>query len=191
MDWAGQVLEHTVGVTLGEYMQEHIFTPLGMTSTGFWPGVPLEALERQVDWSYRQEDGSLIPGPSTLPSEPEMQSGGAGLFSTARDYAVFLQAFLAGDVVSEHSMELMFTPQLNERQIEDLMAAAAVDPYGIAAEFPPNTQLTWGLAGIMNIEDMPGKRAANSTSWSGVAGSRWVSRSLHMKYFQVSPQQMC
>ena len=35
IDWIGKLVEVVSGKSLGTYMQENIFAPLGMTSTGY------------------------------------------------------------------------------------------------------------------------------------------------------------
>lgn len=37
MEWAGQVIERTAGMSLGAYVEKHIFAPLGVTDATFAP----------------------------------------------------------------------------------------------------------------------------------------------------------
>ena len=46
IDWAGQVVEGITGKRLGEVMQERIFAPLGMTSSGLHPDAAMRAAPR-------------------------------------------------------------------------------------------------------------------------------------------------
>jgi hypothetical protein len=111
------------------------------------------------------------------PEKHEIESGGGGMFTTASDYARFLRAFLKGQLVKEETMKQMQTPQLNETQVK-LFQAIAFHPLvhnTFAPEFRPGTKITHGLGGMLNTEDVPGKRKAGSIAWSGILNSRWVS----------------
>jgi CubicO group peptidase (beta-lactamase class C family) len=173
-DWAAQALERITGQTIGAYAQEHVLGPLGMKDTGFWPEKLPHVANRTAEFSFR--DGtSLNPGPSPLPREHPVESGGAGLFSTASDYAKAIQAVLGSKLVGEATTDAMFEPQLSEAQSSMLMAIAAASHDMFAPEFPRDMELNWGLAGLVNMEDVPQKRRKGSLAWSGMANARWVS----------------
>ncbi|KAK7429034.1 hypothetical protein QQZ08_004441 [Neonectria magnoliae] len=174
VDWAGQVLERVTRKTLGEYMQENIFDPLGMGDTGFWPEKLPQTADRTVACTYRKGD-KLEPGPLPTPKEHEMESGGAGIFSTAHDYAVFFHGFLQGKLVQGETLRAMFTPQLNEAQ-SSMLEMICYRPRahdGFAPEFPTGLKLNHGIGGVINVEDVPGKRRKGSLMWSGMCNSRW------------------
>jgi methyl acetate hydrolase len=74
------------------YFRESIFAPLGMTDTGF---LISSAQKKRVAQLYtRKADGSLAPGAFSPTHRPEFFMGGAGLFSTPRNYMAFLQMLL-------------------------------------------------------------------------------------------------
>lgn len=181
-DWAGQVLEHVTGQSLGQYMQEHIFDPLGMSDTSFWPNkVPqTQTKDRKIKIAMRnRKTGLLEPTSWDLPEKHETESGGGGLFSTAADYARVLQAHLQGRLLKPETMKEMLTPQLNEQQksLFETIAFAPSVHNTFAPEFTEGTEISHGLAGMLNLHDVPGKRRALSVAWSGMHNSRWVSRS--------------
>jgi methyl acetate hydrolase len=63
-----------------------------MTDTGF---LISSAQKKRVAQLYtRKADGSLAPGAFSPPHRPEFSMGGAGLFSTPRNYMAFLQMLL-------------------------------------------------------------------------------------------------
>ncbi|KAI9155418.1 Beta-lactamase [Paramyrothecium foliicola] len=174
IDWAGQVLEKVTGQSLGAYMQEHIFEPLGIQDTTFWPGRVPQASQRTIAYAYRK-DGILESGPKPTPEQHEVECGGAGLYSTAADYALFLSAFLQGKLLREETVKQMFTPQLNEAQggILEMLAYNVGIQDALAPEFPKGLKLNHGIGGVMNMEDVPGKRRKGSLMWSGACNSRW------------------
>lgn len=91
-DVLGRVVEVVSGQTLGAYLQEHIFTPLGMTDTGF--SVPPEHHGRIAEPFARDPEGGLQMRVIDVREAAAMESGGGGLASTASDYARFLQFML-------------------------------------------------------------------------------------------------
>ena len=93
IDILGAVIEVLSGQTLGEYLKETIFDPLGMENTGFY--VPAEKQDR-IATLYRIHEG-LKPEKRGYPaSKPIFESGGGGLFSTVEDYSRFAQMLLGG-----------------------------------------------------------------------------------------------
>ena len=93
IDVLGAVIEVLSGKTLGEYLKETIFDPLGMKDTGFF--VPPEKQSRAATLYHIRE--GMKPDGRTYPSEkPIFESGGGGLFSTLEDYSRFAQMLLRG-----------------------------------------------------------------------------------------------
>lgn len=124
-DVLGRLVEVVAGVSFGEFLRARIFEPLGMPDTGFL--VPEPKLGRLAS-IYRTDRGGglqkLPEGPleeehvvfsSTYPHRGprRYQSGGAGLVSTAIDYARFAQMLLNGGeldgtrLLSRKTVELM------------------------------------------------------------------------------------
>lgn len=92
----GQIVEKVSGQYLKEYLEEFVFGPLGMETTVFNPINPLRRIvPTEVDPS-----GNLIHG--VVHDEKARYFGGntghAGLFSTARDIALFSQTLLNGGI---------------------------------------------------------------------------------------------
>ena len=127
VDVQGAIVERISGQSFGEYLEEHIFAPLGMEDSAFY--VPDEKRSRfsQV-FGYNPEDGKLVPLPEdyvlfnlgykkeTLP----MESGGGGLVSTMDDYAAFCQMMLNGG-------ELNGVRVLEEKTAEQMTANSLPD----------------------------------------------------------------
>lgn len=109
VDVLGHVIEKVSGQTLADYLEERIFAPLGMKDTGFRvapedeerlaavyrPAGDDQAIERLPEGPNKQ--GNLTYSASyPLDRESRYYSGGAGLVSTARDYARFARMLLEG-----------------------------------------------------------------------------------------------
>lgn len=171
IDWATAILEQVTGQRLSAYMAENILGPLGMKNTGFWP-------EAVAKIPFRASNGCLEDAPSPLSKEHPLESGGAGLFSTTGDYSKMLLAVLQGKLLGEDSMELLFTPQLNSELQKCLMEKVAIAPDVYAAEYPAGTPANFALGGMVNLEDIPGKRSKGSMMWSGYPNPHWVGPTL-------------
>jgi CubicO group peptidase (beta-lactamase class C family) len=100
LDVLGYFIEVVSGQPFDVFLQKRLFEPLGMTDTGFY--LPAEKANRLVA-VQKPEGGSWVRYPVTFynPDYPitgakSFFSGGAGLCSTAKDYATFLQMYLNG-----------------------------------------------------------------------------------------------
>lgn len=87
---AGYIVERVSGQPFADYTEEHVFTPLGMTSTTFREPLPAP-LESRMAAGYELEDGRLVAQPFELFSN--IMPAGSGT-STAHDMARFIQALL-------------------------------------------------------------------------------------------------
>lgn len=122
-DILGAVVEKASGLTLDEFFRSKIFEPLKMNDSYFY--LPPEKSDRLATvYSIRAEgkiqkapdggmgQGDYVNGPRTC------FSGGAGLVSTATDYARFLQMLLNGGeidgvrLLSPKSIEMMTENQV-------------------------------------------------------------------------------
>lgn len=97
-DVCGRLIEVISGQDLNEYLEEHIFTPLGMDDTSF--EVPQEKATRLVtNYTDRRGDKLTVtdhPKDSDFTKTVTHFSGGGGLVSTTSDYLAFCQMLLNG-----------------------------------------------------------------------------------------------
>jgi CubicO group peptidase (beta-lactamase class C family) len=169
-DILGVLIARATDMTLGELLQERIFTPLGMKDTGF--SVPAEKLPRLATTYWTNpETGSLevIDGvtDSRWASPPVFESGAGGLVSTADDLLAFGEMMLhKGEyrnkrILSRPSVELMTTDQIPAEQ-------KAASPF-----FPAsweNRGWGFGVAIVTRRDDLatPGRYG-----WFGGYGTSW------------------
>lgn len=131
-DVLGYLIEVISGMPLDKYLQQKIFAPLGMKDTYFF--LPKEKQARLVALYTQQGtqtklqiQDSLISLNGTFsrdfPKTPDGTyfSGGAGLASTAYDYALFGQMLLNGGelngkrILSPGTIQLMTSNQIGDR----------------------------------------------------------------------------
>jgi CubicO group peptidase (beta-lactamase class C family) len=122
MDIQGYIAEKLSGQSLPDFMQQHIFGPLGMKDSGFF--VPKEKRNRFATFYAPNEKGELVvngTGGATATdyaTQPSMPSGGGGMVSTAQDYLRFAQMLLNGGeldgvrILAPATVELMTTNHL-------------------------------------------------------------------------------
>ena len=177
IDWAGQMVEAVTGKTLGNYLQEEIFAPLGMTSTAF--KISDEMRGRLAKIHQRGEDGSLEALDLEIPQNPEVEMGGGGLYGTVGDYARFARMILNegqgehGQILKPETVAAMSVNQMGPLRVQRLISA--MPPFTNDAEFFPGMEKTWGLTFMINTEEAPTGRSAGSLAWAGLANSYyWI-----------------
>jgi CubicO group peptidase (beta-lactamase class C family) len=123
LDVLGYLVEILSGKPFDRFLEERLFHPLGMNDTGFY--LP-EAKANRLVRVHKRENGRWAPYPVTFydPDYPikgakSFFSGGAGLCSTARDYATFLQMYLNGGelggkrFLSRTTIATIMSPQMS------------------------------------------------------------------------------
>ena len=124
LDVLGYFVEIVSGLPLDIYLRKHLFDPLGMNDTWFY--LPAEKSSRLVP-VQKKENGTWVPYPITFydPNYPlsgsrRFFSGGAGLCSTAKDYAIFLQMYLNGGeyngirILSRTTVDIILSNQIGD-----------------------------------------------------------------------------
>jgi CubicO group peptidase (beta-lactamase class C family) len=178
-DWLGQVVEALSGQTLGDYVAENVYGPLGMTDSTFTPSDEQHA--RLLPVLSRTANGSLEPTKIDLDVHQEWNSGGHGSYGTVSDYGRFVRAWVNGGeldgtrILKEETVELALRDHLDGVPLPKELAPA--DP----ALSNPVTLLDvpqgWGLGFHVYEIDLPGMRNAGSGDWSGLFNTfYWIDR---------------
>ncbi|HEX3233888.1 MAG TPA: serine hydrolase domain-containing protein [Gemmatimonadales bacterium] len=179
VDVLGRVVEIASGLTLDEFLHARIFQPLRMHDTGFRvpdeklgrlarayssPHDSLRAMAGTDSW----EDGRLplgrFGGPGTRGSDTFF-SGGAGLFSTAGDYARFAQMLLNGGQLDGARL-------LSPKTVELMTADATSD---LKNPLGPGVGFGLGFAVVRDLGATGVLGSAGTYSWGGILGtSFWI-----------------
>ncbi len=157
-----------------EYLKKNIFSPLGMTDTGFV--LPEDKKERLAALYSCYERGKyeIIPQKNMFNLTENYESGGAGLYSTVDDYILFADAManegvgLSGNkILKRETIDLMRTEQLTKYSVDSKFTCAAGLGYG------------YGLGVRTLIDKSGGQRSPiGEFGWDGAAGS----------YVMIDPQ---
>jgi CubicO group peptidase (beta-lactamase class C family) len=160
-DVLGCVVERASGLPLDQFFRQRIFTPLRMRNTWFFP--PDSARSRLTAVYAVTPEGTLVRAPDGAMGQgdyidgPRQDfSGGAGLVSTAGDYARFLQMLLDGGaldgarILSPASVALMTADQVDTLYHAEGMGFGLgfeiLENPGLAGQFGSRGRYGWGGA---------------------------------------------
>ncbi len=167
LDVLGYFIEIISGIPLDQFFRERIFKPLGMNDTYFY--LPDSKIDRLVAVQTKKDD-KWIRYPQSIYYDPDYPikgaktffSGGAGLSSTAKDYATFLQMYL-------NNGELNGVRLLSRTTVQFIMANQIGDLWGDSGAY-------YGLAfGVLNQEgqDMGGRGSIGTFDWGGYFNTQY------------------
>ena len=185
-DILGALIERVSGQALDEFLHARIIEPLGMRDTHFYlpkakkdrltvvySSTDAGGLERAPDPGGMVGQGAYVEGPR------KSFSGGAGLLSTANDYARFLQMMLNGGeldgkrILTPKTVELMTVNHLSD------------------VEFNPGVGFGLGFYVVEDVGDRGQPGSVGEFGWGGAYHSTyWVDpeQQLVVVYFtQVIP----
>lgn len=163
-DILGHLIEKASGRPLDQFLQERIFTPLGMQDTHFFlpqdkvsrlPALyrhaPAGGLERVPERETNELDGVSVYAPDFhYAGSMTYLSGGAGLVSTAADYARFLRMMAnGGEYAGTRLLQKQTVEQMTRNQIGDLRADfySTAFGFGFAVQDDPARELQLGSVG--------------------------------------------
>jgi len=161
VDVQGYLVEVLSGQSFDAFLEERIFSPLGMVDTGFF--VPADKAHRFARQYNQAATGGLTrTDTGQFLSKPKFFSGGGGLTSTASDYMKFAQMHLnMGElddvrILSEDAIMIMRSNLLPEG-IDNIANIYPGNVFGVdfavvtdSAAFngaPEGTHWWWGIAG--------------------------------------------
>jgi methyl acetate hydrolase len=177
IDFVGKAVEAVSGKRLDAYLRDHLFTPLGMSDTGF--KLDEARRKRLVGMHARGADGSLAPIPFELEQEPEFHMGGGGLYGTAGDYIKFTQMILnkgrgnGNQVLKPETVALMGQNHIGELNMTKMNSAVAFATNNV--DLYPDMAKKWGLSFLINTARTPEGRSPGSLAWAGLANTYyWI-----------------
>ena len=178
-DWLGLAIERITGQSLGEYLAEHVYGPLGMSDSTFAPTA--EQRSRLLPLMARTPDGGLAPTDIELPADAEWDAAGHGSYGTAGDYARFVRAWLRDGeldgqrILAADTVALAFSDQIEGIALPELMRSCMPELSNDVPTLP--VPQGWGLGFHLVKVDLPGMRSAGSGGWSGLFNTYyWIDR---------------
>ncbi|MHA7685407.1 serine hydrolase domain-containing protein [Cupriavidus sp. PET2-C1] len=183
IDWVGQLIEAASGLRLGDYFQRNITGPLGMDSTAF--KITTAMRTRLAGMHLRGDDGKLSVIDLGTVQDPEFESGGAGLYSTANDYLKFMRMILntgrgnGNQILKPETVALMSRNAMGALRVSKL--PTQIPFLSRDMEFFPGVPKSWGLGFMINESAAPTGRSGGSLAWAGLANTYfWIDPTLNI-----------
>jgi CubicO group peptidase (beta-lactamase class C family) len=174
-DIIGFLIEKLSGKKLGDYMQEVIFSPLGMQDTGFFvPAGKTKRLSQLYTVGPKGQTVVMSQNPliGEITEDPKIHDAGAGLVSTMQDYFTFAQMLLNGGeingtrILGRKTVEYMSANHLPKHLIP-FEANIPGEGYGLAMSVTVDPQ----MSGFMSSQ--------GNFGWAGMAST----------YFRIDPKE--
>jgi CubicO group peptidase (beta-lactamase class C family) len=175
-DWLGLVVEKLSGQSLGSYLRQFVYGPLGMNDSTFAPSAEQRA--RLLRVMQRQADGKLAPSALDLPPTSEWDAAGHGSYGTVQDYGRFVQAWLndGAGILKPATVQMALQDHLGQIQLPALMKSTVPELSNDVPALP--VPQSWGLGFHLTLADLPGMRSNGTGDWAGVFNSYyWIDRS--------------
>ncbi|MBN3520289.1 beta-lactamase family protein [Algoriphagus lutimaris] len=160
LDVMGYLIEIVSGMPFDQFLKTRIFDPLGMNDTGFYlneaQGKRLVTVHRKVNGVWESYPVSFYDPDYPKTGAKTFFSGGAGLSSTALDYAKFLQMYLNGGTYNGVRILSPTTIQtIMSNQVGDLLGDGGKD-YGLAFGLVDQNGVAKGGIGSLGTFDWGG-----------------------------------
>jgi len=111
---AGEIIRIRSGLSFDEFCRQHIFGPLGMNSTSF--GGVHHLIPDRASYYTADASGSLVPYVDGI--YPELTWTGAGVNTSAHDFALFDIALRRGKLLKPETRKTMLSPvRLNDETV--------------------------------------------------------------------------
>ncbi|HEX3134959.1 MAG TPA: serine hydrolase domain-containing protein [Planctomycetota bacterium] len=155
----GRIIEVVSGEAYPTFLQQRLFTPLGMVDTTFYPDPPQVA---RLATTYKREGETLTPAKLPRDFDPanigHYPAPNGGLFSTASDYGRFLRMLLNNGSLDGHTY-------LSKTTVQQMRTVASGE---LKTGFTEGN--SWGL-GVCVVREPQGVSAALSPGSFGHGGA--------------------
>jgi hypothetical protein len=124
------------------------------------------AVKRTADkFNYKHSDDAL---------------GAAGIFTSADEFRIFLQAVLQGSprLMRSESYEPLFQEHMSEasrRSMETMLSESDWWEEELGGNIEKGTRRAWGMGGLVLGEDVPSWMQQGAVTWKGMSNLVWVS----------------
>lgn len=168
-DVMAAVIEAVSGERFSDYLQNHIFAPLGVTGVTFRPNTAqMTRMPTQLCWHDKELYMFEVDWDNTHQLTPDYDSGGAGICCRAEDYIPLLDALACGGkgangarILKPETVTIMTENQLSGqplRDYHDTMKPSEAEGYALGMrvhlvddEFPKG-EFGWdGAAGALAV----------------------------------------
>ena len=167
-DVIGRIIEVISGQTLGAFLRERLFAPLGMGDTGFFAAA--DKHERLAEAFANDPDTGAAVELINVRAAPRLEMGGGGLVSTMDDYARFLLMLYRGGTLG--------AARILGRKTIAFMTADHLGPevrIGTRFLLAPGHGFGLGFAVRRDAGMAPTPGTVGEYFWGGIAGTAfWI-----------------
>jgi CubicO group peptidase (beta-lactamase class C family) len=166
IDVIGLVVEAISGQSLGAFLEQRLFRPLGMVDTSFQ--VPSDKVARLARPLPRDPDTGAAQSVPDRAQALRFECGGGGLASSALDYLRFAQMLLGGGVLGE-------TRILGRKTVEAMRTNRMTpDIANRIADLDPNSAgYGFGLTVAVRTQPSTLMGSLGEFYWNGAYGTLW------------------
>jgi len=174
MEVLGGIIQAISGLSLSDYFQKNILTPLGMKDTHFY--LPADKHKRLVPVHTLDKEGKMmmVEGDTKQVLAYPKQigrdhfAGGGGLSSTAIDYAIFIQALLNNGIYNGQRI-------LSRNTIETMTSNQLILLNKAGKGYSQSPGLTYGLGFALMTEEARGlgPKSPGTYEWSGYFNTKF------------------
>ena len=186
----GLIVEKITNTPLETWYQERIFKPLGMVDTSWAVAADKQSRAASI---HSRATGTLQEQPrATIPSTPTAPfRGDGGLYSTVRDYGLFMRMLLNGGqlgatkILTESSVKMMGQNQIGSIFVEEQPAADPLrtKPFPLGAG---HDKFGLGFQVASKDERYAKYRSPGSLSWAGIFNTEfWIDPDRHIGGVQM------
>ncbi|KAI9648718.1 hypothetical protein NHQ30_003358 [Ciborinia camelliae] len=189
LDWAGKMIERANNMTLEQYMQKYIMTPLNLEDLTFHIEKHPLLLSRYVVMASREGGATpfgtpMNPTGAVVYSEDKVWTqdqsddcGGIGAYITMPSFQKILHSITISDgkLLGSAMNNQLFKGQLSDKQLAIVYAMFQDDEIrGVMGPgLPKETKADYALGGMIVTEDVEGTRRKGSMYWSGLPNLYW------------------
>jgi CubicO group peptidase (beta-lactamase class C family) len=160
LDVLGYFIEVVSGMPFDQFLKTRIFDPMGMSNTGFYlneaQGKKLVTIHRKVNNQWESFPVTFYDPDYPKTGAKTFFSGGAGLSSTAEDYAKFLQMYLNGGAYNgTRFLSPTTIKTMMSNQVGDMLGDGGKD-YGLAFGLVDEKGVAQGGLGSLGTFDWGG-----------------------------------
>ena len=190
IDWAGVLVSRLNNLSLEASMQKYIWEPLGISNITFHPHERPDVLQNLATLTAR---GGIEDPMGNFPSHTGKkvewleerlwdlptadECGGQGLCGSPVSYLKMMQSILDDDgkLLRSETIEEMFKPQLGPGSRQAYEKSFEEEVYKDSfASHKEGTKASWGLGGMIVLQDEATGRKSGTLSWSGLPNLLWT-----------------
>jgi CubicO group peptidase (beta-lactamase class C family) len=187
IDWAGLMVERVSGLSLENYLKKNVWGPLGVESMTFFPNKDPKVSAKLADLSLRaggitmmgtaqDPNGSVKHTDDTVWNKDiAFCSGGAGCYGAPLDYQKLLHSLCVGDgkVLKNSTLDIMFQDHLTPEAKAAFNASLQIPEMRAICGVDEGQYVSYGLGGMIFLEDVDGGRKAGTLNWGGYPNLIW------------------